>query len=297
MEPKRRLGELLRDAGVIDETQLQSALGHQRRWGMKLGQALLDLKLATEPQIVTALSRKYGYEVAQIEGLRSGPVLAEAMKLVPKEVALQHTLLPIASDTSSITVAMSDPTNIALVDEISFRTGRRVKIAIAGERELAAAIKKHYFAEEPPPGFEPIAFDDSEVPIETSGANDPFGALPEHLRERYVGAGAGSPGAPPPADPPAARAPQRAQPAPGPAAWTPMPGAGSSAPPLLVPAPAVPRQLSPREVALTDAIVQLTRDGAGAGLASARAVAALVRILARKGIVTEVEFLDELNRR
>ena len=45
---KKRLGELLIDAGVIDETQLKAALGHQRQWGVRLGQALVDLKLATE---------------------------------------------------------------------------------------------------------------------------------------------------------------------------------------------------------------------------------------------------------
>ncbi len=45
---KKRLGELLIEAGVIDETQLKAALGHQRQWGVRLGQSLVDLKLATE---------------------------------------------------------------------------------------------------------------------------------------------------------------------------------------------------------------------------------------------------------
>ncbi len=203
METKKRLGELLLEAGVIDQTQLQSALGHQRRWGMKLGQALLDLKLVTEPQVVAALARKFGYEVANLSAVQPGPVLDAAMKLVPRDVAARHTLLPLTADTNSITVAMADPTNIAVVDELSFRTGRRVKVSIAGERELAAVIRKLYFGDEARRGPEPIALDESEGPFETT--TDPFGALPDHLREGYV-------------DPPAAPVP-----APYQAASTPPP--------------------------------------------------------------------------
>ena len=69
MAIKKRLGELLIDAGVIDEAMLQSALGHQRRWGGRIGQAMLDLKLTTEPTIVQALARKLGFEVARLGAL------------------------------------------------------------------------------------------------------------------------------------------------------------------------------------------------------------------------------------
>ncbi len=58
MTPKKRLGELLIDAGVIDATQLQAALGFQRQWGVRLGQALVDLKLASEPQHAPAVRAK-----------------------------------------------------------------------------------------------------------------------------------------------------------------------------------------------------------------------------------------------
>src|SRR5690349_10688432 len=148
MVAKKRLGELLLDAGVIDETQLLSALGHQRKWGGKLGQALIDLKLATEPQIVSALARKFGYEVAQVAALQPSPVLEGALRLVPRELALRQTLIPIAADSTTLTVAMGDPSNIGAVDELSFRTGRRVKVVIAGDREIAAAVRRLCYGEE-----------------------------------------------------------------------------------------------------------------------------------------------------
>lgn len=329
MEQKKRLGELLLEAGVIDETQLQSALGHQRRWGMKLGQALLDLKLATEAQVVAALARKFGYEVANLQAISPGPLLESALRLVPKDVAGKHTLLPIAADTNSITVAMADPTNIAVVDELSFRTGRRVRICIAGERELSAMVRRLYFGDEVRRGPEPIAFDESDVVTETT--TDPFAALPDHLRQEYTGT---PPLAPQPAldyrasmTPPPVLRPQavagapafRPAPAP-PVAAPPLPrGAAQRTPPPppqaapafldphpdfaegevvemsdIVAAPAEP--LQPREAILADAITRLTRDLQPPS-AAARIAAALVRVLARKGYLTEVEFLDELARR
>jgi Type II secretion system (T2SS), protein E, N-terminal domain len=324
MEPKKRLGELLLEASVIDETQLQAALGHQRRWGMKLGQALLDLKLCTEAQVVSALSRKFGYEVANLAALPPGAVLDGALRLVPREVATKHTLLPVAADMNSITVAMADPTNIAVVDELSFRTGRRVKIAIAGERELAGAIRRLYYGEETKRAPEPIAIDETETPLETT--SDPFASLPDHMRQPYTGstppAGYQSPMDPPPvlrpatapgmpafagpvrpAPPPPVAAPPLAQPA---AYRTPPPPPppGAAAPGGETPVPISeliaandPHRLGSRDTALAEAIGRLLAENPVPGGQATRVAAALVRLLVRKGAITEVEFLDELSRR
>ncbi len=183
MTVKKRLGEMLLEAGVIDETQLQAALGHQRKWGGKLGQALQDLRLATEPQVVSALSRKFGYGTVDVAALARTPQLESALKLVPRELAMRQTLLPIASDANSITVAMADPSNIAVVDELSFRTGRRIKIVLAGDREIAGAVRKFYFAEEEPIPVAAISLEEisGESLLETT--SDPFAAVPHPIRE------------------------------------------------------------------------------------------------------------------
>ena len=183
MTVKKRLGEMLLEAGVIDETQLQAALGHQRKWGGKLGQALQDLKLATEPQIVSALSRKFGYGSVNVASLPRTQQLESALKLVPRELAMRQALLPIASDSSSLTVAMADPSNIAVVDELSFRTGRRIKVALAGDREIAAAVRKLYFADEEPAAVAPISLDEISGDSMLETTNDPFAAMPDYIRE------------------------------------------------------------------------------------------------------------------
>ncbi|HET9554514.1 MAG TPA: hypothetical protein VFP50_16235, partial [Anaeromyxobacteraceae bacterium] len=140
---KKRLGELLLEAGAIDEAMLQSALGHQRRWGGRLGQALLDLKLVPEATVVEALSRSLGFEVARLGELEPY-ALDQAKRLVGRDFAARNNVFPMAADTSTVTVAMSDPTNLALVDELRFRTGRRVKVCIGGDRAIAEAIRTHY---------------------------------------------------------------------------------------------------------------------------------------------------------
>jgi len=166
---RKRLGEMLLESGVIDSAQLQSALGHQRRWGGRLGQALVDLKIVTEAQIVEALSRKLGYDSIRLAAVEHGPSLELALRLVPYEFAQRNLLLPYAADMGTVWVAMADPTNVSVVDEVAFRTGRRVKVSLAGDQEIAEAVRRLYLMEKR--GIDAIALDDNdEQPVEMVGS-------------------------------------------------------------------------------------------------------------------------------
>ena len=184
MAIKKRLGELLIDAGVIDEAMLQSALGHQRRWGGRIGQAMLDLKLTTEPTIVQALARKLGFEVARLGALEQ-QALESALKLVGREFAERHNVFPMAADHASLTVAMADPTNLAIADELRFRTNKRIKVCIGGDREIAEAIRAHY------PSTGPMRIESISLDTEVSGEflpplADPFGGGSADLLEKQL---------------------------------------------------------------------------------------------------------------
>jgi type IV pilus assembly protein PilB len=160
---------MLLEAGIIDAAQLQAALGHQRRWGGRLGQALVDLKITSEVQIVDTLSRKLGYDPIRLAAVEYGPSLELALRLVPHEFAQRNVLLPYAADMGTIWVAMADPTNVALVDEIAFRTGRKVKVSLAGDREIADAVRRLYLMEKR--GVDAIAIDDvDDAPVEMAGS-------------------------------------------------------------------------------------------------------------------------------
>jgi hypothetical protein len=267
---RKRLGELLVEAGVIDDDQLRAALGHQRQWGGKLGRALVDLHLATEPQIVAALSRKLGFEVVQLDGLQRTPALDAAMKLVPREVARRNNVLPLAADLNSVTVAMSDPTNLAVTDELSFRTGRRVKISIAGDREVARAIERLFYPEEVR-GARAL-----DMPAQSSRPlNAAHEALPGHMQQHFFRSMRDL-GAEAPPRPPGAAAVRS--------------GEGETA-------PAGEPSTAAREAAFRDTLDRLVAGEDVPGLKPTRLVAALTRVLLRRGHVTEAEILAELTGR
>jgi type II secretion system (T2SS) protein E len=241
MAPKKRLGEMLIDAGVIDETQLKAALGHQRQWGVRLGQALVDLKLATEADIVRALSVKFGFGIAALDALEPY-ALEQALALLPRDFALRNNVFPMAADTASVTVAMSDPTNLAVVDEVRFRTGRRVKVCIGGDREVAEALRRHYPGDE---AVEAIALDLDLDDSEVDAIFDPFGGGSKDALEAFYSPAAHeaqAPAAPlPAAAPPASAPPAPARDAPAaPVAQATQAPRSVTAAPAPAPAPAVP---------------------------------------------------------
>jgi hypothetical protein len=140
------LGELLLRAGVITEEQLRKALAEQKKWGGKLGQVLVDLNFLDEGLLVKALSKQLNLPRMDFEGITIPP---EALELLDAEFANKRQVLPISFDPGKkqLVVAMSDPGDLGLVDEIKFKTGCRVKVAVAGDRALARAIQQHYFGE------------------------------------------------------------------------------------------------------------------------------------------------------
>jgi len=161
---RKRLGELLVESGAIDEFQLKAALGHQRQWGGKIGQTLVDLKLVTEPAVVSALARRLECEVARLDELRLTPVMEEALRLVPAALARKHLALPLESTRCTLTVAMADPANVLALDELAFHTSRRVKALLAGPREVARAVSRYYG--EARAAAIPVEFDRSFDPLD-----------------------------------------------------------------------------------------------------------------------------------
>jgi len=267
--PRKRLGDMLLEAGVVDSTQVQAALGHQRRWGGRIGQALIDLKMATEEQIVSALATKLGFERVALDQVEYGPGLELALRLVPHEFAERNQLLPYAADANHLLVAMADPSNVGVIDELAFRTGRRVKMAIAGDREIARAVRRLYLADKL--GVEAISFDErDEGPVEMVGPLDPgyTQGLDDYFQK------AAPPGAAPPPVP-VARPTPMSVPAPPPPVLLP---AGEPPPlplrPILTPT-------SGPEARLADAVrrLRLEDDGAAAKVPAALAPDLIVEIL------------------
>ncbi len=136
-----RIGELLLKEKRITPDQLQQALTYQKANGGKLGHTLIRLGLVKDEEITTLLSRQYGVpsiNLAQFEIDRS------VIKLIPADTAQKYEIVPLSRSGATLTIAMTDPTNVFAMDDIKFMTGYNVEPVVASETAVVEAIQKYY---------------------------------------------------------------------------------------------------------------------------------------------------------
>jgi len=136
-----RIGELLLKEKRITPEQLQEALNYQRQHGGKLGFNLIKLGYVKDDEITALLSKQYG--VPSI-ALGQFDVDAAVVKLVPAETAQKYQIVPLSRSGATLTIAMTDPTNVFAMDDIKFMTGYNVEPVVASETAVLEAIEKYY---------------------------------------------------------------------------------------------------------------------------------------------------------
>ena len=142
---KKRLGEILVEAGVISEEKIEEALAIQKtRKGQKLGTVLLDLGYIKEQQMVEALKSQLGYESVTLSLVR---ISDDVIKLVDEPVLRKHNLIPFGfseKNANLLKVAMSDPLDIRAIDDITIITGFQLEIYVTTQRDIATTIDRYY---------------------------------------------------------------------------------------------------------------------------------------------------------
>lgn len=141
MAEAKKLGELLKDVGLIDDFQLQSALSHQRNWGGKLGTVLVELEFAREEDVAKVIADKMRLPYAN---LFEPDIPETVLKLIKEDVAKKYIVMPVKKEGGGLVVALSDPLDIGIIDELRFITGFNIKPALALESEIKLAIRKYY---------------------------------------------------------------------------------------------------------------------------------------------------------
>jgi type IV pilus assembly protein PilB len=136
-----RLGEILIKENLITSDQLRQALEHQKASGGRLGTCLMKLGFISDDEITGVLSRQYG--VPSIN-LKYYEVDANVIKLIPQDTAVRYQIVPLSRVGSTLTIAMTDPTNVFAMDDIKFMTGFNVEPVVASETAIAEAISKFY---------------------------------------------------------------------------------------------------------------------------------------------------------
>ncbi len=144
MKIRKRLGDMLLEAGLIDRAQLDTALGYQRRWGGRIGSILITLNLIQEEEILDLIGKQCQVPCVVLSKLQEPPT---ALSLFPLELAKKYTVFPILHSGKAITLAMMDPTDLEVLKEIEFRTEHRMKPVLALESEIRRAIRRFYEGE------------------------------------------------------------------------------------------------------------------------------------------------------
>jgi type IV pilus assembly protein PilB len=138
-----RIGELLLKEKLITPAQLQEALTYQKSNGGKLGYNLIKLGYVKDDEITALLSKQYG--VPSIN-LIQFEIDESVLKLVPPETAQKYQIIPLSRSGASLTIAMTDPTNVFAMDDIKFMTGYNVEPVVASEVAIVEAFQKYYGA-------------------------------------------------------------------------------------------------------------------------------------------------------
>jgi type IV pilus assembly protein PilB len=145
---KKRLGEVLRERGHLSTADLNQILLDQRGKRVHLGELLLQAGKVAKIDLISALA-----EVSDIPYLDCNRVQVdpEALKLIPQAMAKRCNALPIGIQDSSLTVVMAEPQNLHLLDELRFKSGKRITQRLGFRSEIALAIDRHYGVQAPEP--------------------------------------------------------------------------------------------------------------------------------------------------
>ena len=138
---RERLGELLVREGLITRDQLARALEEQRTSGMRLGYCFVKLGLLQETTLTKMLARQYRMPAVDLSRFEDDPRI---VKLVPSELASRHLVLPLKREGRTLTVAIADPANAGVLDDLKFVTRYDIFPVVAGEYTLRQLVEKHY---------------------------------------------------------------------------------------------------------------------------------------------------------
>ena len=142
MAKRMRFGEILVEAKVVDENQLERALEKQKGTGRRLGQVFEEMGVVTERDIAAALARQFGFKT--VANIARAKFSEELLGLFDSDTASKRMLFPLKKEGASLFLAMVNPLEIETIDNISFKSGLRVVPCVTTPTEIQSAVNRHY---------------------------------------------------------------------------------------------------------------------------------------------------------
>ena len=163
-----RLGELLIKRNYITPEQLKRAVDEQKLKGGRLESNLVRMGYIKEDELLSFLSAQYRVPSVKISKMEINP---NVIKLIPSSISKKYFIIPINRVGPKLTLAMADPSNIVVIDEIKFMTGFNVEPVVASETEIIDAVKKYYGGGGNVAGLGTISFQSSDFDLDDVKSN------------------------------------------------------------------------------------------------------------------------------
>jgi type IV pilus assembly protein PilB len=143
MFKRKKIGQLLVEAGHIGEKELNIGLAEQKKRGKRIGQVLIELGYLSEDKLLPILGKQLKVPFVDLSKVEIKP---EVLKMVPEKICRKHNLVPISFDGKSLMIGMADPLDVFIIDEIQFQNNCEVVRAICSENQIADATDRLYVA-------------------------------------------------------------------------------------------------------------------------------------------------------
>ncbi len=141
MAKRKRLGEILIEACVITQMQLERALQLQKEDSRLIGQILVDMDWVSEQEVCRAISELLHVKYVNVDGAL---VSQEVVQLAPESLAAKRNILPLFIQDKTLYLAMENPLDVDVIQRIEFHTGMQVRPLIAPPSQLRETVRKHY---------------------------------------------------------------------------------------------------------------------------------------------------------
>ena len=160
-----RIGELLVKENLLTTEQLRRAREGARTGGGRLGAQITKLGFLQENELSDFVAKQYGVPGINLDDFEVDPTV---IQLIPEEVALKHSIMPVNRAGSTLVIATADPSNIFAIDDIKFLTGYNVEVVVAAEEQIKRAIDRYY---EQQSSLDDVMadFDDSDLEVIQDG--------------------------------------------------------------------------------------------------------------------------------
>lgn len=143
---RKRLGEMLVETGLITNDQVEKALEYSRKNGIRLGKALIRMNVIEEEDIIKTISEQLNIPYVDVGNILFDP---ETVTLVPEVFAKKNKLIPLFLVDNTLTVAISDPLNVYIIDDLANIVGKKINVVISTETDIETALRNFYVNENP----------------------------------------------------------------------------------------------------------------------------------------------------